>query len=479
MTEINATHFLVSLPFKQRPFKRSVQILKIVALTLASLTFSQQIAQAVPSFARQTGMSCIACHTEFPILNDFGRQFKINGYTMSTGQTELPPIAIMLQPSFTRTNKGQSGGAAPHFGDNSNTALSQASIFYSGRLFGPYAEKVFAPETAEFLNKFGAFIQGTYDGVNRQIHWDNVELRYADHATLAGKPVTYGFYMNNNPSMQDPWNTLPVWTFPFSSSGLAPTPGASTLIDGGLSQQVIGLGVYTLLANSVYLDVGGYRTASTGFQRSMGIDPNGQTQVAGVAPYWRAAYTKSIGNQSMEIGIFGLSADTYPGRERTAGKDRIFDWGFDSQYQVSLGSHDITALFSRIQEHSHWNASQSLGAASNSEGRLWTTKVAADYLYNRTYGGLAGFFHTNGTSDAALRADSATGSPLNDGMVFQLNYLPFNVKGGPAFWPKSSVKISLQYIMYNRFNGGHSNYDGSGRNASDNNTLYLETWIAF
>ena len=46
------------------------------------------------------------------MLTEFGRQFKLGGYTMSTGQSELPPLAVMLQPSFTHTNKGQDGGAA-------------------------------------------------------------------------------------------------------------------------------------------------------------------------------------------------------------------------------------------------------------------------------------------------------------------------------------------------------------------------------
>ena len=33
---------------------------------------------AVPSFARQTGMACAACHTVFPELTPFGREFKLN-----------------------------------------------------------------------------------------------------------------------------------------------------------------------------------------------------------------------------------------------------------------------------------------------------------------------------------------------------------------------------------------------------------------
>ena len=35
-------------------------------------------ANAVPSFARQTGMNCVACHTSFPELTPFGREFKLN-----------------------------------------------------------------------------------------------------------------------------------------------------------------------------------------------------------------------------------------------------------------------------------------------------------------------------------------------------------------------------------------------------------------
>ena len=40
-------------------------------------------AQAVPSYARQTGLACEACHTVFPQLTPFGRVFKASGYTLS------------------------------------------------------------------------------------------------------------------------------------------------------------------------------------------------------------------------------------------------------------------------------------------------------------------------------------------------------------------------------------------------------------
>jgi hypothetical protein len=438
----------------------------------AVILLAPRAVHAVPSFARQTGLTCEACHTEFPILTEFGRDFKLNGYTMSTGQTELPPLAVMLQPSFTQTNQAQVGGAAPHFGPNSNVALTQASFFYSGRLFGPYTNLLTEGPFQTFLNKFGTFTQVTFDGVGRRWHWDNTELRYADTATIGGKPIIYGIYANNNPGMEDPWNSTPVWGFPFSSSGLAPTPGISTLVEQGLAQQVLGLGAYVMINDSVYVDFSGYHTLDARSQESLGIDPGGENEVDGIAPYWRLAYTKAAGNHSYEIGVFGLEADTYPGRVTTSGHDHFLDTGLDAEYQTSFGKSNVTGLFSVIREFDRFDATEALGSSSNVADNLWSTKLTADYLYNLTYGADVSYFLVNGRRDPLLYSNSATGSPESDGMVLEAVYMPFNLTGGPSWWPKSNVKFSIQYVIYNRFDGTHSH-------ASDNNTLYVETWIAF
>ncbi len=46
-------------------------------------------AGAVPSFARQTGLSCASCHTIPPRLNTYGRLFKVRGYTDGTAMGDL------------------------------------------------------------------------------------------------------------------------------------------------------------------------------------------------------------------------------------------------------------------------------------------------------------------------------------------------------------------------------------------------------
>ena len=442
----------------------------IVALWLAPT-----VVHAVPSFARQMNLQCTACHTEYPILNDFGRQFKLSGYTLSTGKSSIPPISAMVSPSFTATQEGQPGGAAPGFRDNNNTALTQASIFYAGRLFGDLAGE----DPKAFANKFGVFLQTTYDGIGKTWAWDNAEIRYADSGTIAGKDAAFGFYVNNNPTLQDPWNTIPAWGYPFTGSGLAPTPAAATLIDGGVSQQVAGFGAYTMIDDTLYLDLGAYHTLGTKFQRNLGINPVGETEITNLAPYWRVAVQKSPGKGTLEVGTFGMAADTFPGRDHSAGTDHIYDFGVDSQYQISLGHHEITTMLSYIYEHQDLSASQQLGNSLNQSNDLNNLKATVDYLYDGTYGGAIQYFIVDGKHDPLLYSGSSKGSPLSDGLILQANYMPFNKGGGSDFWPKSSVKLSLQYVIYNRFDGSRSNYDGSGRNARDNNTLYLEAWILF
>jgi hypothetical protein len=448
-------------------------------LFAATVALWPSMSYALPSFARQMNMACIVCHTGYPELTAFGRQFKLSGYTMSAEDTMLPPLAVMLQPSFTHTQAPQAGGAAPGFGDNNNLALTQASLFYAGRLFGPYAKTLLGPELAQYANRIGVFVQTTYDGVGKSWSWDNAEARYASSATFGTHQISYGVYANNNPTLQDPWNSTPAWGFPFTGSGLAPSPAATALIEGSLAQQVAGVGAYAMFDNLLYVDVAGYHTLGAHLQKSLGVDPAGEAQIGGAAPYWRVALQRAMGNGTLEIGTFGLAANTSPGRDGSAGQDRIVDIGFDAQYQFAVAKSDVTATLSWIEERQKWDASNALESTSNRTDSLHDFKATIHYLHDKTYGLTAQYFVTTGDADALLYPDSQSGSPNSNGEVFQIDYLPFSKSGGPPFWPRSNVKLSLQYIAYNTFDGARRNYDGAGRNAHDNNTLYLETWIAF
>src|ERR1700731_2731802 len=79
-----------------RPFGtgRLFAAVAVVAVLAAFLTIGfAPSAQALPSFARQTGQPCGTCHTDFPALTPYGRRFKLLGYTAGGGEFRTTPFS--------------------------------------------------------------------------------------------------------------------------------------------------------------------------------------------------------------------------------------------------------------------------------------------------------------------------------------------------------------------------------------------------
>lgn len=98
-------------------------------------------------------------------------------------------------------------------------------------------------------------------------------MRYANTTDIGGMPVVYGIRANNNPTVQDPWNSTPAWGYPFVATNLANTPGAKTLIDQGFAAQVLGAGAYAFLNDQRYLEADVYQTLNPGTLNSLGVNP--------------------------------------------------------------------------------------------------------------------------------------------------------------------------------------------------------------
>ena len=153
----------------------------------------------------------------------------------------------------------------------------------------------------------GAFAQVTYDDQSGSVGIDSTDIRFADVATLRGHTVIYGLSLNNNPTVQDLWNSTPAWGQPFLTSPVMAGPAASTRVEGAMAQQVAGLSAYVFLDQSIYAEAGVYRSALQGAS----VAQNGNLSnnvISGVAPYWRVAYEADWGQNSWEFGGFGLDA---------------------------------------------------------------------------------------------------------------------------------------------------------------------------
>ncbi len=461
----------------------------ILQLLLVS-GLASPLAHAVPSFARQTGMACEACHTVFPELTHFGRMFKANGYTLdnlkqvrdieTTRETmlslsDMPPLSVMVQASQTWLNQAlpDSTGSGGHSQTSTTGFPQQLSLFYAGKI---------APQV-------GAMIQLTYASDSGTIGIDNTDIRYANNLVLPdARSLVYGISLNNNPTVQDLWNSTPAWGFPYASTNAGVSPLAGAQIDGALAQDVAGISAYAMWNESVYAEFGAYRSAKQGVTNPITgaagpLDGSVSNVINGIAPYWRVAYEHQWDRNDIEVGMYGAEFKLYPGGGTPAAPaslsgpaNQFRDVAEDFQYQF-IGEHNIFSLNgTRIHESMQLDASFAAGATTNPSDVLTTTRVTGTYYYRRKYGASLGHFETTGSTDAALYAagtvpgvvTSANGSPNTRGWIAELNYLPW-----------LNTKLSLQFTKYDEFNGAGSNYDGAGRNASANDTTYLLLWLNF
>jgi len=434
----------------------------LVALGLIGLSATG--AGAVPSFAIQTGQPCSGCHVGGfgPQLTPFGREFKMGGYTLRTKDFNLP-VSAMAEASYVRTQQAPQGPPAPNFNANDNVAVDQISLFLAGGIG----------------SHFGGFVQTTYDGVARAFNWDNLDLRAVTTATIKGVNMVLGVSVNNAPTVQDAFNTLPAWGYPYTSSALAPAPGSAPLI-GNLAQNTLGVTAYTWINSSFYAEAGAYGSPGQNFLARAGVDPFDPGSIDGLAPYARVAYQKNFGIQNLEVGAFLMDADLHPGRDVTTGNtDHYSDIGLDASYQYFASNKDVFTINARYtSEQQRLDASQALGLATNGKDSLTDLRFDASYYYRNMIGATVGAFDTTGSSDPLLYAANRTLKPDSSGINLQLDGTPFGGANSPL-GPRFNMRVGVQYTAYLQFDGAGRNYDGLGHNAADNNTFRVFTWFAY
>lgn len=182
----------------------------VFVVCILSILFIET-ASAIPAFARKTNMNCSTCHTAWPALNAFGRQYKEHGYRL--GHLESPnkiiakdlkwdkeiPISVMLvaRPYDKKAS-----------GKSKNRALHEVELMVAG----PMSEKI------------SGFIEiEAEDEVTNGIGFDT---------GIPSAALTYNF--DEAAHIQVSWGSI-TWFDPYNSysNHMRMTRGSSAVIDQG------------------------------------------------------------------------------------------------------------------------------------------------------------------------------------------------------------------------------------------------------
>jgi hypothetical protein len=261
-----------------------------------------------------------------------------------------------------------------------------------------------------------------------------------------------------------------VWRWPFANADSAPTPAAAALVDGTLAQQVAGIGSYGLWNKHLYGAVALYRSAELGTSQPPSSTSN--DTIRDVAPYWRLAWQQNWGINYLEVGTFGMFTQLIPSGVSGA-TNKYTDLALDTQFERPLGKDWLSAHATYIYENQQLDSSLATGNAANHNDKLNTFRLDGIYHWRSQLSASLGYFLTTGSSDAVLYqpaaiTGSANGSPNSNGLTAEISYFPWQ-----------NVRLSALYTSYFEFNGRTNNYDGFGRSAFDNNTLYILLWLMY
>ncbi|MBV8060224.1 MAG: hypothetical protein JO126_01910 [Alphaproteobacteria bacterium] len=432
--------------------------------TAAVLLFSAHNAMAIPSFAAQTNQPCSACHVGAfgPQLKPYGRAFKLYGYVAAEDPKNndwSQRLTTSLWTSFNQTNKDQTPGGVG-YGPNSNFSLDQVAAYFGGRI----------------TPTWGAIQEVSYDGANRAFFWDAMDARHAWTGEMFGEDYVAGILFSNQLGNTSIWNSTPPNNFPYNTSRIANSPAAGTLFDDSLNGQIFGSGLYLSWNDLLYAETTVYAPLSHNLDQAVG-NPQSDTYVSPI-PFWHLAVEHEFDHhqQYVQFGTYGAYAERQPGGDQTTGlRDRVADYGFEANYQYMADMHNMWSLHGNfIHEKQYLDASNALSQSDNPTDYLNTLKADVTYTIDDTIVPTVGYFRTTGSRDATLYQNQTgdpnnNGSPASEGFTMDLAYVPFGKPDSSFNW--GNMRLALEYTAYTRFNG-------TSKNASDNNVLFANMVIA-
>lgn len=312
--------------------------------------------QAIPAFARQTGKACMTCHFQhFPVLNAYGRDFKLGGYTDMGKQgtvkgKDLSLPEVLNMSAFFKMRYMKSNGA-----DTPGGVVTSASGDWQ------------VPD--EFALISGGRIA---EGIGYLLELD---LRGVGTAPLAAFKMPMKFKIADN---------LKAGVTLFSVAGLGAAAGSEILSTGSSSagrvmerrRETSGFD-YVGTSDSAAMGVAFSLSNQYGMVAFTKWSPNhaataqGQGSRTPSSTYIRAIFTPTVGDWDLAFGLSSWSGSSYVGAAcppapapcvNNAATNETRATGFDAQAQGAVAGYPLGVYFTSVSAPA---SSAAVGAAPN------------------------------------------------------------------------------------------------------------------
>jgi hypothetical protein len=445
---------------------------------------------AVPSFARQTGMSCNMCHTVFPQLTPYGRRFKLNGYTLARQpditdslvsdstttarrtlslNSTINPLSVEVTAAYDHLNRSVPVAGTSKTGQNDDLSIPSAVyIWAAGRVtdrLGTFLQVDYSKTGAITANGAG---NGTAGSDNLSVGPSEL-LRYADHTD--SRNLVWGVSTTNGGAAKgDLWSS-PVHGFTLLAFGGPGGPGAALKAPAVGGNGGSAIGTYAMYDDQFY--VAATATHQDNATKTFAT-PGDATQV-GWNPELRVAWEKDWGKNSLMVGgqVSHFNATLANANNIVAGPNAWvnsrLDAAADWQYQYISDDNLLSFSGAVTTERNSINPNYlAAGTYTNSVDYLNQVQGSVMYFWRRMYGGVITWVNNDGTHDSKLL--TGDGSPHNQYWAFSGDYLPW-----------VNTRFFFQYNLYTVVANNQSAYYGkvTSTKAADNNYFTTGVMYAF
>lgn len=416
----------------------------IAAVSVCAIPFS---ANAVPSYARQLGKPCTACHTMWPNLNQYGRQFKVKAYTDVDPQWEMInkdnmnmmktfPVSarVLMYPQIREDNSNPSAPAGTALGTpnkgQEGTNFDQVALFLATR-FSDYAGIFTAAEADSDATTNATFVVPTLK-VAFQMPLGGGGGGAGESSTQGGTLGLVAF--KGISTSADPFNSLGGrdrdLSWQAESAPFILDSGWTFKSDNGDNVGAVVHGYF--IGYRLYAAIGTMRggtadNVATGTNQAS-TDPNDF--------YYRIAWDQKLPNGAVTIG-----AQYYDGKQRITmipGGLGLLPAPYDTKVKrsyidLSLEQNfgedhlfEVQALFGNGKETNVFGGDE--------ERKFKGSYVQASYFYDRQYGVVASVNGVKYQDGLITEPDGSSGVDKKEAWLVSVDYLPW-----------LNAKLALQY----------------------------------